>query len=130
MVWAYVMSSIRLLTSKFGHSFLVLVLVLKLPMCASGRYLKFTSGALLCEVINTMDYSTFAAFKPQDGLTSGEIFWKDYYLWLQEMGYQLEPRYAPDWSPSWKGTGKYYRDCYDGIPLIVGTRYFQMNKLV
>ncbi|KAK0447870.1 uncharacterized protein EV420DRAFT_1275946 [Desarmillaria tabescens] len=37
-----------------------------------------------------------------DELTCYEIFWRDTYHFLNERGYQLRPRYHPDWVPSWK----------------------------
>ncbi|KAF9066605.1 hypothetical protein BDP27DRAFT_1297156 [Rhodocollybia butyracea] len=33
-----------------------------------------------------------------------EEFWRDHYHWLKDKGYQLRPRYHPDWVHSWKGT--------------------------
>ncbi|KDR71783.1 hypothetical protein GALMADRAFT_74620 [Galerina marginata CBS 339.88] len=50
-------------------------------------------------------------------LNMTEIFWRDHYLWLKERGYQLRPRYSPDWVPSWHGTKKYFMDCEDGRSL-------------
>ncbi|THU85941.1 hypothetical protein K435DRAFT_969298 [Dendrothele bispora CBS 962.96] len=34
-------------------------------------------------------------------LNDAESFWRDHASWLQERGYQLRPRYQPDWKPSW-----------------------------
>jgi len=62
-----------------------------------------------------------------EGLTTltklgrSEIFWKDHFVWLKERGYQLRPRYAPDWTPSWKKNGKRAELCEDGHSLLVGT---------
>ena len=33
---------------------------------------------------------------------SGEMFWVEQQSWLKERGYNLRPRYQPDWVPSWK----------------------------
>ncbi|KAI0779507.1 hypothetical protein C8Q74DRAFT_1367393 [Fomes fomentarius] len=48
-------------------------------------------------------------------LSKREIFWRDRYEWLQQSGYSLRPRYAPDWVPSWKGTNKSRLLVEDGI---------------
>ena len=34
-------------------------------------------------------------------LSEGERFWRDHHLWLKEKGYQLRPRYEPNWVASW-----------------------------
>ncbi|KAF9480287.1 hypothetical protein BDN70DRAFT_857084 [Pholiota conissans] len=34
-------------------------------------------------------------------LSNAEIFWKTKHAWLESCGYQLRPRYQPDWFPSW-----------------------------
>ncbi|KAF5337143.1 hypothetical protein D9611_003047 [Ephemerocybe angulata] len=39
-------------------------------------------------------------------LAKHEIYWKDRYHWLLEKGYQLRPRYHPDWVPAWKNNTK------------------------
>ena len=52
-------------------------------------------------------------------LSSFELFWRDRYDWLLSTGYQLRPRYKPDWTPSWKGTNKTRLQCEDGIPAAV-----------
>ncbi|KAF6757918.1 kinase-like domain-containing protein [Ephemerocybe angulata] len=35
-------------------------------------------------------------------LTPLEVYWRDKYEWLLNLGYQLRPRYRPGWIPSWK----------------------------
>lgn len=59
--------------------------------------------------------------KLYDGeLTSGEIWWRDHQVWLQERGYMLRPRYRPDWVPSWHKDGGAYYDSYeDGRAIVV-----------
>jgi len=52
-------------------------------------------------------------------LLSSEIIWREHYSWLKERGYQLRARYAPDWTPSWKKTGKSALRSEDGHPLMV-----------
>ncbi|KAJ7092012.1 hypothetical protein B0H15DRAFT_883449 [Mycena belliarum] len=37
----------------------------------------------------------------QGRLPEHEIFWRDHVPWLKERGYELRPRYQPDWAPSW-----------------------------
>ena len=56
----------------------------------------------------------------EGGLDKSEIrHWRDNYQWLHDRGYQLRPRYSPDWIPSWIGTKKDYGDCEDGVHLAV-----------
>lgn len=50
----------------------------------------------------------------QGGLYAEEVWWRDHQPWLQSRGYMLRPRYMPDWTPSWKGTGKHWSQCEDG----------------
>ncbi|KAG2364053.1 hypothetical protein BDR07DRAFT_1280698 [Suillus spraguei] len=47
------------------------------------------------------------------GLDPDEIWWRDHFLWLKDVGYELRPRHAPDWVPSWQGTDKYWALCED-----------------
>lgn len=47
-------------------------------------------------------------------LSEDEVFWRDHYDWLLECGYRLQPRYRPDWKPSWEGTNKLWITCVDG----------------
>ncbi|KAG2148698.1 uncharacterized protein EDB93DRAFT_1144333 [Suillus bovinus] len=46
-------------------------------------------------------------------LDPDETWWRDHFLWLKDIGYQLRPRHAPDWVPSWQGTDKYWGLCED-----------------
>ena len=54
-----------------------------------------------------------------DNLSGTEIFWRDNFTWFKDQGYQLRPRFAPDWIPSWKGTSKFRLQCEDGYHLLV-----------
>lgn len=54
-------------------------------------------------------------------LSEGEIFWRDHYAWLGEQGYALRPRYKPDWSPTWKNSGRSPYAFEDGLRMIVRT---------
>ncbi|KAG2074002.1 hypothetical protein BDR04DRAFT_1140861 [Suillus decipiens] len=47
------------------------------------------------------------------GLDPDEIWWRDHFLWLKDVGYQLRSRHAPDWVPSWQGTDRYWALCED-----------------
>jgi len=38
-------------------------------------------------------------------LQKDELFWVNHVLYLQARGYQLRPRYQPDWIPSWRENG-------------------------
>ncbi|KAG2135802.1 hypothetical protein DEU56DRAFT_806610 [Suillus clintonianus] len=52
------------------------------------------------------------------GLHLEETWWRDHFLWLKEVGYQLRSRYAPDWVPSWQGTDKYWALCEDSLHMV------------
>ncbi|KAF9546032.1 hypothetical protein CPC08DRAFT_769742 [Agrocybe pediades] len=51
-------------------------------------------------------------------LDGSEVIWRDSYAWLKEHGYQLRPRYAPDWTPSRNTTKKTTFTSEDGSSLI------------
>ncbi|KAJ7142051.1 kinase-like domain-containing protein [Mycena crocata] len=51
-----------------------------------------------------------------DALDDFEAFWRDHQPWLKEQGYNLRPRYWPDWVPSWRGTNKKRWNCEDSRP--------------
>ncbi|KAK7691417.1 hypothetical protein QCA50_004816 [Cerrena zonata] len=48
-------------------------------------------------------------------LLSWEVFWQERYVFLKEHGYQLRPRFAPNWTPSWIGTNYDPFFCEDSI---------------
>jgi hypothetical protein len=48
-------------------------------------------------------------------LTLGERWWRDLSPVLLAAGYQLRPRYQPDWRPSWQGTDRVWDDCEDRV---------------
>jgi serine/threonine protein kinase len=48
-------------------------------------------------------------------LFRAELVWRDLQPWLLDHGYQLRPRYAPNWKPSWEGSKKGFMDCEDGV---------------
>lgn len=54
------------------------------------------------------------------GLTTAERFWRGQYRWLKSVGYQLRPRFDPDWVPSWYDTSKSRYTSEDGQTLNVG----------
>ncbi|GBE87973.1 hypothetical protein SCP_1201990 [Sparassis crispa] len=63
----------------------------------------------------------FYAEKTRDGhyaLLESETFWRDRCIFLQQHGYQLRPRYHPNWSPSWLGTTFDPTFCEDSILLL------------
>jgi hypothetical protein len=60
----------------------------------------------------------------EGGLDEGEIYWRNKYQWLHDRGYQLRPRYSPDWIPSWVGTTKNFSKCEDGVNLAVSSLHF------
>ncbi|KAI0919176.1 hypothetical protein AcV5_002161 [Taiwanofungus camphoratus] len=50
-------------------------------------------------------------------LSTAEKFWRDRQPFLQVFGYNLRPRYLPDWHPSWLGTNLDPMFCEDSIML-------------
>jgi hypothetical protein len=48
-----------------------------------------------------------------------ELWWKDNYDMIKRCGYELRPRYSPDWEPSWITTGKDFFTVEDGQPCLV-----------
>lgn len=46
-------------------------------------------------------------------LSEAEKRWVSFHPYLLSKGYQLRPRYRPDWAPSWKATGDNPYDCED-----------------
>lgn len=44
-----------------------------------------------------------------------EVFWRERYNFLRDCGYQLRPRLAPEWTPSWLGTNRDPFFCEDSI---------------
>ena len=44
-----------------------------------------------------------------------EVFWRERYAFLKSAGYQLRPRFAPDWVPSWLGANYEPFYCEDSI---------------
>ncbi|TFY60134.1 hypothetical protein EVG20_g7533 [Dentipellis fragilis] len=54
-------------------------------------------------------------FSANPGIVVGqEAWWRDHYNWLLESGYQLRPRYHPDWTRPWAGTDGFYLDFEQG----------------
>jgi hypothetical protein len=65
-------------------------------------------------------------YTPQTSRTIGtlhrsEQWWCYQYYVLKHYGYDLRPRYHPDWEPSWRGSGKDFFTMEDGQPSIVCT---------
>ncbi|KIJ18446.1 hypothetical protein PAXINDRAFT_167045 [Paxillus involutus ATCC 200175] len=48
-------------------------------------------------------------------LGEGEKWWRDHYQWLYDAGYQLRPRYHPEWVASWKTGNLDWIDCEDSM---------------
>ena len=46
-------------------------------------------------------------------------WWRDHYNEIAEHGYQLRPRYHPNWEPSWLKSGKDFYTVEDGQATIV-----------
>jgi len=52
-------------------------------------------------------------------LHRSEKWWRDNYYDPKTFGYDLRPRYHPDWVPSWKMSGKDFHIVEDGQPALV-----------
>jgi hypothetical protein len=66
----------------------------------------------------------------EGGLDKIEIrYWRNNYEWLRDRGYQLRPRYSPDWIPSWMGTTKYHWNLEDGVDLVVSSSNHPPHRL-
>ena len=61
-------------------------------------------------------------------LVTTEQWWRDRYHEIAKRGYQLPPRYHPNWRPSWLKSGKDFYTVQDGQPTIV--RVVVMNSFL
>lgn len=61
-------------------------------------------------------------------LASYELFWRDHYLWLEDKGYRLRPRYHPDWVASWKDSDTDYDLCEDGQEILVSYLFLLLSR--
>jgi hypothetical protein len=52
-------------------------------------------------------------------LVTTEQWWRDRYSEIAEHGYQLRPRYHPNWQPSWLKSNKDFYTVEDGQATIV-----------
>jgi hypothetical protein len=52
-------------------------------------------------------------------LVTTEQWWRYRYNEIAEHGYELRPRYHPNWQPSWLKSGKDFYTVEDGQPTIV-----------
>ncbi|KAF8897935.1 hypothetical protein BD779DRAFT_410192 [Infundibulicybe gibba] len=48
-------------------------------------------------------------------INEDEVIWRDRYTFFHERGWELRPRYRPDWKPSWLGTSRKPANCEDSI---------------
>jgi hypothetical protein len=67
---------------------------------------------------NVNVYSESPGRKPGT-LVMTERWWRDRYDAISSRGYELRPRYRPDWEPSWLKSGKDFYTVEDGQPTIV-----------
>ena len=63
-----------------------------------------------------------------DDLFGSEQWWKDQYEDICDSGFQLRPRYHPNWVPSWKASGKFFLDVEDGQPTIVSDPFLHYQR--
>ena len=52
-------------------------------------------------------------------LFKNEEWWRDQYYDIHNRGYELRPRYHPNWQPSWIRLGSDFFTVEDGQPSIV-----------
>lgn len=75
----------------------------------------------------TSEESRRRFFEDPGILMRGERWWKRHRDLLEDHGYQLRPRYADDWVPSWKKSGKFYDEAEDGqIPEVRRSPYVHL----
>lgn len=65
------------------------------------------------------------SYSPEER-SEAEKRWVSFQPYLLAKGYQLRPRYQPDWTPSWKGTMKRADDCEDSLDSMVRSRYWSI----
>ena len=99
---------------------LVLVLVAVLRTFNRATHLTHNFLDLCPHFTMTETLPVYFPFE-EGGLDNGEAFWRENYQFLLDHGYQLRPRYSPDWVPSWIGTNKHRRNFEDGIYLAVSS---------
>ncbi|KAJ7445166.1 kinase-like domain-containing protein [Mycena galericulata] len=68
-------------------------------------------------------------------LYSNEEFWVDSQPFLLAQGYQLRPRYHPDWIPSWTVKKNFYHEYEDGLSshkkrVLDATRIYDGKKVI
>jgi hypothetical protein len=59
-----------------------------------------------------------------------ELWWRDHYNEITELGYKLRPRYHPQWQPSWLKSRKDFYAVEDGQPTIVRVAVFVFRSSV
>ncbi|KAI0296112.1 kinase-like domain-containing protein [Multifurca ochricompacta] len=52
-------------------------------------------------------------------LFGSELWWRDNYSVIWHSGYELRPRYHPNWEPSWRRSGKDFFSVEDGQPCLL-----------
>ncbi|KAG9123586.1 hypothetical protein FRC07_014637 [Ceratobasidium sp. 392] len=73
-------------------------------------------------LLNITEISLSNVFDKPEERSEAENRWVSLQPYLLSKGYQLRPRYRPDWVPSWKATGENPLDCEDNpssVPLRV-----------
>jgi hypothetical protein len=79
------------------HPFVAIPLCAQLPFSSFG----FQSG-----------FNMFLDIPEASEPMTGDRFWARYQPFLRHRGYELRPRYQPDWQPSWRGKVKNELDAY------------------
>ncbi|CDO69429.1 hypothetical protein BN946_scf184791.g24 [Trametes cinnabarina] len=101
-------------------------------MSVSGKQRRLPNYAVLDEE-TARGYAELTSIGVYDLLPS-ERFWRERQPYLRQHGYELRPRYSPDWEPSWKGTLLDPTFCEDSIMLInfhvIDAKRVADNKLV
>jgi hypothetical protein len=54
-------------------------------------------------------------------LTRHEKWWRDHYQLFERRGYRLRARFSPEWTPSWRTSGRTIEECEDAVVQKVST---------
>lgn len=61
-------------------------------------------------------------------LARAEMVWRSRYEWLKDCGFELRPKFRPDWVPPWAGTSKSAADFEEGLQMPVRS-FFCLSAL-
>jgi hypothetical protein len=78
---------------------------------------------------NVVGDSEGQPIRERGSLFDSELWWRDHYHVLENLGYKLRPRYDPNWMPSWKKSGKEFYTAEDGQPTLVSVIHLVLYML-